>query len=86
MQFSHSKTLDHARYWQFNLSRLRGPKTPYENRGTLRNNMLVMHLIFRLWINNSHVNLKKLDEFIQQMIQITLKSIEFKGYDGPYER
>lgn len=36
--------------------------------------------------NNSHVNLKKLEEYIQQMIQKTLKSMEFKGHDGPYER
>lgn len=36
--------------------------------------------------NNSHVNLEKLEESIQQMIQKTLKSMEFRGHDGSYER
>lgn len=36
--------------------------------------------------NNSHVNLEKLEKSIQQMIQKTLKSMEFKGHDGPYKR
>lgn len=36
--------------------------------------------------NNSHVNLEKLEKSIQQMIQKTMKSMEFKGHDGPYKR
>lgn len=36
--------------------------------------------------NNSHINLEKLEKSIQQMIQKTLKSMEFKGHDSPYKR
>lgn len=36
--------------------------------------------------NNSQVNLENLEEYFLQMIQKTLKSLEFKWHDGPYER
>lgn len=87
VQFSHPKTLDRAISLALEIESFEGSQdTP--------RNIEKPHVGYARAVlppvdkndNNSHVNLEKLEESIQQMIQKTLKSMEFKGHDGPYER
>lgn len=90
MQFSHPKTLNRAISLALEYESFEGSQdTPRKPRDIEKPHVGYARTVLPPVDKNDsigHVNLEKLKESIQQMIQKTQKSMEFKGHDGPHER